>query len=67
MAMVITILKIYIIFIFILMLIYAVRHAIFAYHRIYRKQRIYYGSIQDSEMPPVSILIPMYNESYNFV
>lgn len=44
------------------MLIYAVRHAIFAYHRIYKKQRIYYGSIQDSEMPPVTILIPMYNE-----
>ncbi|MBN2880129.1 MAG: glycosyltransferase family 2 protein [Clostridia bacterium] len=60
--MVITILKIYIIFIFVLMLIYAVRHAIFAYHRIYKKQRIYYGSIQDSEMPPVTILIPMYNE-----
>ena len=60
--MVIVILKIYLVFIFILMLSYAVRHAIFAYHRIYRKQRLYYGSIQDSELPPVSILIPMYNE-----
>lgn len=60
--MVIGILKGYFIFIIVLMLIYAVRHAIFAYHRIYRKQRIYYGSIQDSELPSVSVLIPMYNE-----
>ena len=44
------------------MLLYALRHAVFAYHRIYKKQRIYYGSIQDSELPAVSVLIPMYNE-----
>ncbi len=62
MAVLIVISKIYLIFIFILMLFYALRHAVFSYYRIYRKQRIYYGSIQDSELPPVSVLIPMYNE-----
>ena len=44
------------------MMLYAMRHAVFAYQRIYKKQRLYYGSIQDSELPPISILIPMYNE-----
>ncbi len=44
------------------MLVYAIRHAVFAYFRIYKKQRMYYGSIQDSELPSISILIPMYNE-----
>ena len=47
--MVITILKGYFIFIIILMLIYAVRHAVFAYYRMYKPQRMYYGSIKDSE------------------
>ncbi|MEX1378135.1 MAG: glycosyltransferase family 2 protein [Eubacteriales bacterium] len=60
--MVVTILKGYFIFIIILMIIYAIRHAVFAYHRMYKPQRMYYGSIKDSELPTVSILVPMHNE-----
>lgn len=62
MALVITVLKVYFVLIVILMLVYAVRHFIFSYNRIFGKQRMYYGDIYDSELPFVSVLIPMHNE-----
>lgn len=62
MALVITVLKVYFVLIIIVMLVYAVRHAFFSYNRIYGRQRMYYGDIYDSELPIISVLIPMHNE-----
>ena len=59
---IITILKIYFIFVVVLMLVYAIRHAIFSYQRVYGKQRMYYNDISDSELPYITVLVPMYNE-----
>lgn len=60
--MVINILKIYFVLIVALMIAYTIRHFIFSYNRIFGRQRMYYGDIYDSEMPFVSVLIPMHNE-----
>ena len=62
MEVVLTILKVYFICTVLLMLIYAVRHAVFSYNRMFGRQRMYYSDIYDSDMPTVSILIPMHNE-----
>ncbi|WP_243270059.1 glycosyltransferase [Thermanaerosceptrum fracticalcis] len=62
MALAVTVLKAYFVFIVILMLVYAVRHFIFSYNRIFGRQRMYYSDIYDSELPFVSVLIPMHNE-----
>lgn len=59
---VIYMLKIYLVFTFIVMLLYAIRHAIFSYNRMFGRQRIYYNDVYDSELPFISVLIPMYNE-----
>jgi len=58
----IKVLKIYFIITVVIMLVYAIRHAIFTYNRIYGRQRIYYNDIYDSELPSISVLIPMHNE-----
>jgi cellulose synthase/poly-beta-1,6-N-acetylglucosamine synthase-like glycosyltransferase len=50
------------IFAVIFMIIYAIRHMIFSFSRMYGKQRRYYDDIITSEMPSISVLIPMYNE-----
>ena len=55
-------LKLYFVFVVIVMVVYAVRHAIFAYNRIFDRQRMYLNDIVDSKMPKVSVLIPMHNE-----
>lgn len=62
MGMVIGILKGYMVVSIIIMLLYAIRHLIFAYNRMYGKQRIYYTDVVSSDMPTVSVLIPMHNE-----
>lgn len=62
MAMVIIALKMYFVLVVILMLVYAIRHFIFSYNRIFGQQRMYYHDIHDSELPFVSVLIPMHNE-----
>lgn len=59
---IITVLKAYFVFIVILMLVYAVRHALFSYNRIFGRQRMYFSDIYDSELPFVTVLIPMHNE-----
>jgi len=59
---VIVILKAYFIFSIIVMSLYAIRHAIFSYNRMFGRQRIYYNDIYDSELPYISVLIPMHNE-----
>lgn len=60
--MVIMILKIYMFIVIAIMLLYAVRHMVFAYNRIFGRQRLYYSDIFTSDMPSISVLIPMHNE-----
>ncbi|MDO5112128.1 MAG: glycosyltransferase family 2 protein [Clostridia bacterium] len=60
--MVVTILKIYFIITICLMLLYGVRHFIFTYNRLYGEQRISYRDVYDSDLPRISVLIPMHNE-----
>lgn len=59
---IISILKIYLVVTIIIMMLYAIRHAIFSYNRMFGRQRIYYNDIYDSELPFISVLIPMHNE-----
>lgn len=60
--MVLTVLKGYFIFSIVVILIYAIRHIIFAYNRAFGRQRLFYNDIISSDMPTISILIPMHNE-----
>jgi cellulose synthase/poly-beta-1,6-N-acetylglucosamine synthase-like glycosyltransferase len=60
--MVVLILKIYIAFVAFVMVVYFTRHFIFSMNRIYGEQRLYYQDIFDSDLPFLSILIPMHNE-----
>lgn len=60
--MVIAIMKGYMIFMFIIMMIYTVRHFIFSQNRLMGRQRLYYSDIYSSRMKRISVLIPMHNE-----
>ena len=60
--MVIAVMKGYIIFVIILMLLYTVRHFYFTVVRLLGKQRLYYNDIVTSRMKSISVLIPMHNE-----
>lgn len=62
MDMGISLLKGYLIFTIILVMIYAVRHILFAYNRMFKPQRLYYGDVYSSKMPTISVLVPMHNE-----
>ncbi len=52
----------YQIFLLVFMSIYMIQHFIFTYSRLYGEQRNYYHDILDTEMPTVSVVIPMHNE-----
>lgn len=60
--MVVAILKAYMIFIIIVMIIYTIRHFLFAAKRLSSRQRMYYNDIYSDRMKTISILIPMHNE-----
>lgn len=62
MAVVILILKGYIFLVALIFAVYVVRHLVFAVNRILGEQRIYYQDIVDSELPSVSVVVPMHNE-----
>jgi cellulose synthase/poly-beta-1,6-N-acetylglucosamine synthase-like glycosyltransferase len=62
MALVVAILKWYFIFTIIVMIVYAVRHLVFSFNRLFGNQKISYRDLVDSELPTVSVLIPMHNE-----
>lgn len=62
MEVVIKILQGYFIFTIVLMVIYTIRHFIFTYNRLFCKQRVSYRDIYDSDLPRVTIMIPMHNE-----
>ena len=60
--MVIAILKGYMVFMFLVMAVYTVRHFIFSQNRLMGRQRLYYSDIYSSRMKSISVLIPMHNE-----
>src|SRR5437763_1282318 len=60
--MVIFLLKGYIFFVIIVMLIYSIRSFIFTLNRAYGEQTLDYHDILDFELPYVTIMIPMHNE-----
>lgn len=55
-------LQAYIYVVAVIMLMYMVRHMVFTSTRLHRKQRRFYHEILDSELPPVTVLVPMHNE-----
>ena len=56
------ILKLYLLFVIIILAIYAIRHFLFTFNRAFGEQRIGYHDIVDSDLPYLSVLIPMHNE-----
>lgn len=60
--MVVAILKGYLIFLIILIIIYIVRHFLFGINRLAGRQRLYYNDIYTSKMKSITVLIPMHNE-----
>lgn len=60
--MVITIMKLYMAFVIVVMLVYTVRHFLFSTNRLLGRQRLYYNDVYSSRMKSISILIPMHNE-----
>lgn len=62
MEVVITILKIYMIILIFVVLMYVIRHFLFAMNRLAGRQRLYYNDIYTSKMKSISVLIPMHNE-----
>lgn len=60
--MVIAILKGYMVFLIALILIYVVRHFVFAMNRLAGRQRLYYNDVITSDMKSVTVVVPMHNE-----
>jgi len=60
--LVIVILKGYIFIVAAVMVIYSLRSFIFTLNRAFSDQALYYHDVLDSELPSVTILIPMHNE-----
>lgn len=54
--------SIWVVFVVAVMVVYAVRHWRVTLVRLFGSQRAYYQDLLDSEVPPVSVLIPMHNE-----
>ena len=61
-ALLADILKVYIILISIILLIYSIRHFIFSMNRSIGEQKLYYQDIIDTNLPMVTVIIPMHNE-----
>lgn len=59
---VILILKIYMFFVIFIMTVYMIRHYYLTINRFSFTQRLYYNDIIDSELPTVSVVVPMHNE-----
>jgi cellulose synthase/poly-beta-1,6-N-acetylglucosamine synthase-like glycosyltransferase len=56
-------LRAYLIVVVIVMATYAIRHWVFTLNRLFVKQRPYYQDLLDQQPVPVSVLMPMHNES----
>lgn len=62
MDVMIGILKTFFIVVIIVMIVYSARHFVFAYNRMFGRQRLYYTDIITGKMPRISVLVPMHNE-----
>lgn len=62
MGMVIAVLKGYMIFCTIVVLVYVLRHFLFGINRMFGQQRLYYNDIYTSHGKSVTVVIPMHNE-----
>ena len=62
MEVVVLILKIFVIVEVAIMLVYTIRHFLFTLNRVLGEQRIYYHDIVDSDLPAVTVIVPMHNE-----
>lgn len=62
MAFLVFFLKVYLVLLVFIITAYIFRHYLFTYNRAFGEQRISYHDVLDSEMPYVSVLIPMHNE-----
>ena len=60
--MVVKILQGYFVFAVLLMVVYSIRHFRFTYNRLFSKQRVSYRDMYDSDLPRVTVMIPMHNE-----
>lgn len=58
----VVVLKGYMIFCTMLVLIYVIRHFVFAINRMFGRQRLYYNDICTSNMKSITVVIPMHNE-----
>lgn len=56
------IMKLYMVFVIVVMLVYTARHFLFSTNRLLGRQRLYYNDVYSSRMKSISILIPMHNE-----
>jgi len=61
-ALLVIILKGYIIIIAFILLAYTIRHFIFSLNRSIGEQKLYYQDIMDTDLPTVTVIIPMHNE-----
>ncbi|MBX0312411.1 MAG: glycosyltransferase family 2 protein, partial [Sulfurihydrogenibium sp.] len=62
MGILIFLLKAYMVFLMLVLLLYIIRHYAFTLNRALGKQRLYYQDVLDEDLPTVSVLVPMHNE-----
>jgi len=54
--------KMYLIVFIVIIMLYMFRHYYFSYNRVFGKQKIDYHDIIDSDLPSLTVLLPMHNE-----
>lgn len=55
-------LKAYLLFLMVVLIVYTLRHIFFTLNRLLGSQKIYYQDVIDSDLPFITVLIPMHNE-----
>lgn len=61
--MVVTILHLWVLFVVVIMTLYAVRHWYFTLDRMMMRQRPYFQDLYDNDLPPVTVIVPMHDEA----
>lgn len=54
--------KAYLLFLMFVLIVYTLRHIFFTLNRLLGSQKIYYQDVIDSDLPFITVLIPMHNE-----
>ena len=54
--------KSYLVFLIAVMLVYIFRHLLFSVNRMSAEPTVFYQDIMDSQLPKISVLVPMHNE-----